>query len=110
MEFNDWSAFMQQVQIHSKKIENKLLHRRYNDIASHVDVIKESLDKTLAWVAMQNQSANVDIVPFLDAYLKSVPEKDMARVYLTAALQEIKQLRGERQFWLKTGFSIGDKS
>ena len=106
MEFNDWSTFMQQVQIHSKKIEDKLLHKKYNDIAPHVDAIKESLDKTLAWVATQGQNANVDIIPILDAYLKSTSDKDPSRVYLNAAMQEIKQLRGERQFWLKTGFSM----
>ena len=46
----------------------------------------------------------------LQKVLESSPEEDPARPYIMAAIQEIQQLRGERQFWLKSGYDIGSKS
>lgn len=108
MEFNDWSAHMQQVELHTKRIEHKLLHKDYNGMGTHIDAIKTALDKTQAWVAMQGQNANVDVVPVIQRVLDAIPEKDFSRPYLMVAIQEIQQLRGERQFWLQSGYEIGN--
>lgn len=110
MELNDWSTHMMQAQIQMKKMEHKLLHKDYDGVEGHINAIKEALDKTLAWVATQGSRANVDVVPLMQNAIKGLPANHLATPYLHAAIAEINQLRGERQFWLKSGFDIGKKS
>lgn len=109
IEFNDWSAHLMQAEKQTKAAENALLHKEYDKVAMHIQTAKAALDRTLAWVATQGSRANADIVPILENVLESLPGDDFSRPYLTASIQEIKQLRGERQFWLKSGYEIGSK-
>lgn len=109
MELNDWSTHLIQAQVQIKGIENKLLHKDYAGIENHIAAAKTALDKTQAWVTMQGQNANVDVIPILQRVLDATPDKDFSKPYLMVAIQEITQLRGERQFWLKSGYDIGSK-
>lgn len=110
MELNDWSTHMMQAQVQAKAAEHCLLHKEYDKVAPHIEAAKKALNKTLGWLALQGSSAGVDIVPTLQKVMESSPEADPARPYIMAAIQEIQQLRGERQFWLKSGYDIGSKA
>ena len=110
MELNDWSTHLMQAQIQTKAAEHCLLHKEYDKVSAHLDAAKGALTKTEVWVAMQGQNANVDVVPVLQRVVNALPEKDFSRPYLMVAIQEIQQLRGERQFWLKSGYDIGSKA
>lgn len=110
MELNDWSTHMMQAQVQAKAAEHCLLHKEYDKVAPHIEAAKKALNKTLGWLALQGSSAGVDIVPTLQKVMEESPEADPARPYIMAAIQEIQQLRGERQFWLKSGYDIGSKA
>ena len=109
MELNDWSTHLMQAQIQTKAAEHNLLHKEYNKVAPHLEAAKTALDKTMAWLATQGSNAGVDIVPILQKSMEMSPEGDPSRPYIMAAIQEIQQLRGERQFWLQSGYEIGKK-
>jgi hypothetical protein len=74
--------------------------------------VKHSIDKMLAWVARQGSSKGVDVVEILQGNVAALPDSSHTKSLLIASIQEIEQLRGERQFWLNAGFDIGkhDKS
>lgn len=107
MELNDWSTHMMQAQVQAKAAEHRLLHKEYDKVVPHIQAAKAALDKTIAWVTGQGANAGVDILPMLDKTLSSMSDEDPSKPYLVAAMQEIKQLRGERQFWLTSGYEIG---
>lgn len=109
MEFNDWSTHLMQVQIQTKAAELHLLHKNYDKVAPHIEAAKVALDKTLGWLATQGSSSGVDIIPILQRAIAGSKADDFSRPYIMAAIQEIEQLRGERQFWLKSGYDIGSK-
>ena len=105
IDFNDWSTHIMQAEIQIKGAEHALLHKNYDKVPQHIHAAKAALDKALAWLTTQGSNAGVDIVPALEKLLDSTP--DPSRPYIMAAIQEIKQLLGERQFWLKSGYEIG---
>lgn len=107
MELNDWSTHCMQAQVQMKAAEHNLLHKEYDKVVPHLQAAKMAMDKAIAWVAGQGANAGVDILPMLNNTLSSMSDKDPSRPYLVAAVQEIKQLRGERQFWLTSGYEIG---
>ncbi len=109
MELNDWSTHLMQVEIQVKGIEKKLLHKEYDSVEAHINAAKAALDKTLAWVATQGSRANVDVIPLIENVVKALPANHLATPYLNAAVAEINQLRGERAFWLRSGYHIGSK-
>lgn len=109
MELNDWSTHCMRAQIQMKAAEHSLLHKEYDKVIPHIQAAKAAMDKTIAWVTAQGANAGVDILPILDNVLSGLPEKEFSRPYLVAAMQEIQQLRGERQFWLQSGYDIGSK-
>lgn len=109
MELNDWSTHMMQAQIQAKAAEHRLLHKEYDKVVPHIEAAKAALDKTTAWLATQGSNAGVDIVPILQKAIDGPSANDFSKPYLLAAIQEIQQLRGERQFWLQAGHDIGSK-
>jgi hypothetical protein len=112
IELDDWSAHLMRAEIQLKAIENSLLHKDYRDIQARATSVKHSIDKMLAWVARQGSSKGVDVVEILQSNVAALPDTSHAKSLLIASIQEIEQLRSERQFWLKSGFDIGkhDKS
>lgn len=107
LEFSDWSTHLMQAQVQTKAAEHKLLHREYDKVDAHIQAAKVALDKTSMWLATQGSNANIDVVPMLERAVESGP--DSSRPYLLAAIQEITRLRGEREFWLRSGYEIGAK-
>ena len=103
---NDWSTHLMQAEIQLKAIEHKLLHKDYSDIRIHAEAAKESIDKTMAWVALQGADGAVDILEVLKFVMDNNIHSKFHPI-LMAAKTEIEQLRAERQFWLKSGFDIG---
>jgi hypothetical protein len=49
----------------------------------------------------------VDVVEILQGNVAALPDSSHTKSLLIASIQEIEQLRSERQFWLKSGFDIG---
>jgi len=107
IELDDWSAHLMRAEIQLKAIEKGLLHKDYSDIQARATSVKHSIDKMLAWVARQGSSKGVDIVEILESNVVALPDTSHAKNLLIASIQEIEQLRAERQFWLKSGFEIG---
>jgi hypothetical protein len=107
IELDDWAAHMMRAEIQLKAIEHGLLHKDYTDIQARATSVKHSIDKMLAWVARQGSSKGVDIVEILQSNVVALPDSSHTKSLLIASIQEIEQLRGERQFWLKSGFHIG---
>lgn len=105
VQLDDWSTHMLQAEIQLKAIEHDLLHKKYADVPLRATAAKKHLDRTMAWVAKQGSSKGVDVVQILEDNLPGhfEPTKSL----LISAIQEIEQLRAERQFWLKSGFYIG---
>jgi hypothetical protein len=99
-------------EIQLKAIEHHLLHKKYSEVQAHATAAKHYIDKTMAWVARQGSSKGVDVVEILQSNVAALPDTSHTKSLLIASIQEIEQLRGERQFWLKSGFHIGkhDKS
>lgn len=105
IQLDDWSTHLMQAEIQLKAIEHDLLHKKYDEVSLRVTWVKKHLDRTVAWVAKQGSSSGVDVVQILEDNLSSNLEP--VRSLMISAIQEIEQLRAERQFWLKSGFDIG---
>jgi hypothetical protein len=112
IELDDWAAHMMRAEIQLKAIEHHLLHKKYSEVQAHATAAKHYIDKTMAWVARQGSSKGVDVVEILQSNVAALPDSSHTKSLLIASIQEIEQLRGERQFWFKSGFDIGkhDKS
>jgi hypothetical protein len=105
LELDDWSTHMMQAEIQLKAMEHDLLHKNYTDISIRATAAKKYIDRTVAWVAKQGSAKGVDVVEILQ---DSLPHQlPVNHSLMIAAIQEIEQLRSERQFWLKSGFDIG---
>ena len=107
IELDDWAAHMMRAEIQLKAIEHHLLHKKYSEVQAHATAAKHYIDKTMAWVARQGSSKGVDVVEILQSNVAALPDTSHTKSLLIASIQEIEQLRGERQFWLKSGFDIG---
>jgi hypothetical protein len=107
IELDDWSAHMMRAEIQLKAIEKHLLNKDYDKIQAHATSAKHYIDKTMAWVARQGSSKGVDVVEILEGNVHMLNDSNPLKSLLIASIQEIEQLRGERQFWLKSGFDIG---
>jgi hypothetical protein len=112
IELDDWAAHMMRAEIQLKAIEHHLLHKKYSEVQAHATAAKHYIDKTMAWVARQGSNKGVDVVEILQSNVPMMKDSDPLKSLLIASIQEIEQLRGERQFWLNAGFDIGkhDKS
>jgi hypothetical protein len=110
IELDDWSAHLMRAEIQLKAIEKKLLHKDYCEVQAHASSVKHSIDRMLAWVARQGSSKGVDVVEILQSNVAALPDSSHTKSLLIASIQEIEQLRGERQFWLKSGFDIGKQN
>lgn len=104
---DDWSTHLLNAEIQLKAMNNDLLHKNYTDVAIRATAAKRHIDRTVAWVAKQGSSQGVDVLKILEENLpvQFEPTKSL----MISAIQEIEQLRAERQFWLKSGFDIGSK-
>ena len=107
IELDDWAAHMMRAEIQLKAIEHHLLNKKYSEVQTHATAAKHYIDKTMAWVARQGSSKGVDVVEILQSNVVALPDSSHTKSLLIASIQEIEQLRGERQFWLKSGFDIG---
>lgn len=107
IELNDWSAHLMRAEIQLKAIEKHLLDKNYSQIQAHAEAVKHYIDRTMAWVARQGSSKGVDVVEILEGNVPMMKDSDPLKSLLIASIQEIEQLRAERQFWLKSGFDIG---
>ena len=107
IELDDWAAHMMRAEIQLKAIEHHLLHKKYSEVQAHATAAKHYIDKTMAWVARQGSSKGVDVVEILQSNVAALPDTSHTKGLLIASIQEIEQLRSERQFWLKSGFDIG---
>lgn len=107
IEFDDWSTHLMQASIQMKIMEHNLLHNNYAAVSDHAMAVHKAINKTVAWVAKQGSAKGVDVVEILEGNIASMPDGDPQRSLMIAAIQEIGQLRGERKFWLKSGFDIG---
>jgi hypothetical protein len=110
IELDDWAAHMMRAEIQLKAIEHHLLHKKYSEVQAHATAAKHYIDKTMAWVARQGSSKGVDVVEILQSNVAALPDSSHTKSLLIASIQEIEQLRGERQFWLKSGFDIGKQN
>jgi hypothetical protein len=110
IELDDWAAHMMRAEIQLKAIEHHLLHKKYSEVQAHATAAKHHIDKTMAWVARQGSSKGVDVVEILQSNVAALPDSSHTKSLLIASIQEIEQLRGERQFWLKSGFDIGKQN
>ena len=104
--FNDWSTHLMQAEIQLKAIEHKLLNKDYEDIKRHAEAAKESIDRTMAWLALQGSDGGVDVLEVMEFVMDNNVHSKYQPILL-AAKTEIERLRAERQFWLKSGFNIG---
>jgi hypothetical protein len=110
IELDDWAAHMMRAEIQLKAIEHHLLHKKYSEVQAHATAAKHYIDKTMAWVARQGSSKGADVVEILQSNVAALPDTSHTKSLLIASIQEIEQLRGERQFWLKSGFDIGKQN
>ena len=110
IELDDWSSHMMRAEIQLKAIEKHLLNKDYSPIQARASSAKHSIDKMLAWVARQGSSKGVDVVEILQGNVPMMKDTDPLKSLLIASIQEIEQLRSERQFWLKSGFDIGKQN
>jgi hypothetical protein len=106
IELDDWSAHLMRAENQLKAIEKGLLHKDYTDIQARATSVKHSIDKMLAWVARQGSSKGVDVVEILQGNVAALPDSSHTKNLLIASIQEIEQLRAEREFWLKSGFDM----
>ena len=63
--FNDWSVHLAQAAIQLKYMEHKLLNKDYKDIKTHAEAAKDSIDRTMAWLALQGADGSVDVLEVL---------------------------------------------
>ena len=106
LQFNDWSTHLMQAEIQLKNIEHKLLHKDYVDIKTHAEAAKNSIDRVMAWLALQGADGGVDALEVLTFAMDNNTHSKFHPILL-AAKTEIERLRAERKFWLKSGFDIG---
>lgn len=105
IQLDDWSTHMLNAEIQLKAMNHDLLHKNYTDVAIRAAAAKRYIDRTVAWVAKQGSSQGVDVLKILE---ESLPAQfEPTKSLMISAIQEIEQLRAERQFWLKSGFDIG---
>jgi len=107
IELDDWSTHIMRAEIQLKAIEDSLLHKNYEGIPGRAKAAKEAIDKTVAWVARQGSGKGVDVVEILRTSVAALPDTSHTKSLLIASLQEIEQLRGEREFWSMSGFHTG---
>ena len=107
--FNDWSTHLMQAEIQLKAIEHKLLNKDYEGIKDHAAAAKDSIDRTMAWLALQGSDGGVDVLEVLRYTMEDCTHSRFQPI-LMAAKTEIERLRAERQFWLKSGFNIGKQN
>ena len=107
--FNDWSTHLMQAEIQLKAMEHKLLNKDYVGISVHAQAAHDSIDKTMAWVALQGANGGVDVLEVLQFVMNNNTHSKYHSTLL-AAKTEIERLRAERQFWLKSGFNIGKQN
>lgn len=107
IQLDDWSGYLMNAEIQLKAIEKHLLNKNYSTIQSHAAAAKNYIDKTVAWVARQGSNKGVDVVEILQGNVPMMKDADPLKSLLIASIQEIEQLRGEREFWLRSGFDIG---
>jgi hypothetical protein len=107
IQLDDWSTHLMNAEIQLKAMNHDLLHKNYMDVSSRAAAAKHHIDKTVAWVARQGPNKGVDVVEILQDNVPTMKDADPLKSLLIAAIQEIEQLRAERQFWLKSGFEIG---
>lgn len=110
IQLDDWSTHLLNAEIQLKAMNHELLHKNYTDVAIRATAAKRYIDRTVAWVAKQGSSQGVDVLKILEENLPA--QFEPTKSLMISAIQEIEQLRAERQFWLKSGFDIGknDKS
>jgi hypothetical protein len=107
IELDDWSAHLMRAEIQLRAVEAHLLDKNYSQVQAHATSAKHYIDKTMAWVARQGSNKGVDVVEILEGNIPMMKDADPLKSLLIASIQEIEQLRSERQFWLKSGFDIG---
>jgi hypothetical protein len=105
IQLDDWSTHMFNAEIQLKAMNHDLLNKNYTDISIRATAAKKYIDRTVAWVAKQGSSKGVDVVQILQDNLPA--QLPVNHSLMVAAIQEIEQLRAERQFWLRSGFDIG---
>lgn len=106
LQLSDWSTHLMQAEIQLKAIEHKLLNKDYEGIKDHAEAAKESIDRTMAWLALQGSDGGVDVLEVMEFVMDNNVHSKYQPILL-AAKTEIERLRAERQFWLKSGFDIG---
>ncbi len=102
MEFNDWSTHMLATENAIKQMNDMLLHKKYEKIEAVAKQAKDSIDKAVAWVAIQGSPLGVDILPILKNMAEHGGASDPMKPFAIAAIKEIEQLRKERAFWTGT--------
>lgn len=105
LELDDWSTHLMQAEVQLKAMNHDLLHKNYADISIRATAAKKYIDRTVAWVAKQGSAKGVDVLQILEDNLPA--QFEPTKSLMLSAMQEIEQLRAERQFWLKSGFDIG---
>ena len=105
VQLDDWSTHLMNAEIQLKAMEHDLLHKKYDEVPLRATWAKRHIERTVAWVAKQGSSKGVDVVQILEDNLPS--QFEPTKSLMISAIQEIEQLRAERQFWLKSGFDIG---
>ena len=105
IQLDDWSTHLMQAEIQLKAMNHELLHKNYADVSVRATAAKRHIDRTVAWVAKQGSAKGVDVLQILEDNLPA--QFEPTKSLMISAMQEIEQLRAERQFWLKSGFDIG---
>ena len=105
IQLDDWSSHLMQAEIQLKAMNHDLLHKNYTDVTVRATAAKRHIDRTVAWVAKQGSSKGVDVLQILEDNLPA--QFEPTKSLMISAIQEIEQLRAERQFWLRSGFDIG---
>ena len=105
IQLDDWSSHLLNAEIQLKAMNHDLLHKKYTDVSIRATAAKRAIDRTVAWVAKQGSANGVDVVQLLEESLPS--QFEPSKSLLISAIQEIEQLRAERQFWLNSGSEVG---
>lgn len=105
IQLDDWSSHLLNAEIQLKAMNHDLLHKNYTDIPVRATAAKRYIDRTVAWVAKQGSPHGVDVLKILEDSLPLQFEPNKSLVI--SAIQEIEQLRAERQFWMKSGSDVG---
>ena len=105
IQLDDWSTHLMNAEIQLKAMEHDLLHKKYDEVPLRATWVKRHIERTVAWVAKQGSSNGVDVLQILEDNLPA--QFEPTKSLMISAMQEIEQLRAERQFWLRSGFEIG---